>query len=125
MGAAATLSNQRISTTNLSAEVSDLSAGYQAYQHQIQLQYPVSQMPQQVLAWLVRFQVRDRLAQREGITVTPSEAQQALAAITAQIRQGGSTATLPEIAVANRLPPDRITDLGRHQPTQTKLANPP
>ena len=53
MGAAAILSNQRISTTNLSDEVSDLSAGYQAYQHQIQLQYPVSQMPQQVLGWLV------------------------------------------------------------------------
>ncbi len=123
MGAAATLSNQRISTTNLSAEVSDLSAGYQAYQHQIQLQYPVSQMPQQVLAWLVRFQVRDRLAQREGITVTPSEAQQALAAITAQIRQGGSTATLPEIAVANGLPPDMITDLGRYQAIETKLLN--
>jgi SurA N-terminal domain len=123
MGAAAILGNQRISTTNLSAEVSDLSAGYQTYQHQIQLQYPASQMPQQVLAWLVRFQVRDRLAQRVGITVTPTQVQQALAAITAQIRQGGSTATLTEIAVANGLPPDMIPALGRYQAIETKLLN--
>jgi hypothetical protein len=75
MGAAAIVGNQRISTTSLAEEVSSLSAGYQAYKNQVQLQYPVSEMPQQVLAWLVRFQVRDRLAQREGITVTPTQAQ--------------------------------------------------
>lgn len=123
MGAAAIFGSQRISTTNLSAEVFDLNAGYQAYKHQIQLQYPVSQMPQQVLAWLVRFGVRDQLAQRAGITVTPTDVQHALAAITAQIRQGGSTATLPEIAVANGLPPDMITDLGRYQAIETNLLN--
>lgn len=123
MGAAAIVGNQRISATNLSAEVSNLNAGYQAYKAQIQLQYSVSEMPQQVLAWLVRFGVRDRLAQREGITVTPSEVQQALAAITAQIRQSGSTATLAEIAVANGLPPDMINALGRYQAIETKLLN--
>lgn len=122
-GAAAILGDQRISASSLSAEVSNLRAGYQTYKTQVQLQYPVSQMPQQVLAWLVRFQVRDQLAQREGITVTPADVQRALDAITAQIRQGGNTAPLPEVAVANGLPPDMITDLGRYQAIETKLLN--
>jgi hypothetical protein len=121
LGAAAIVGNQRITTTGLAQEVSDLSNGYQAYKNQIQLQYPVSEMPQQVLAWLVRFQVRDRLAQREGITVTPAQADQALAGIEAQIKQSGSSATLSEIAVANGLPPDQLPALGRYQAIETTL----
>ncbi len=121
LGAAAILGTQRVTSTNLSAEVSNLNEGYQQYRPGIQLQYPVSQMPQQVLAWIVRFQVRDRLAQQEGITVTPTEVQQALAAITASIRQSGSTAPLAEVAVANGLPPDMLTDLGQYQAIETKV----
>ncbi len=122
-GAAAIVGSQRITTSNLSAEVANLNAGYQRYRHQIQLQYPASQMPQQVLAWIIRFQVRDRQAAREGITVTPAEAEQALAAIAVSIKQSGNTATLPEVAVANGLPPDMITDLGQYQAIETKLLN--
>ena len=121
MGAAAIVGNRRITSSNLSAEVANLSAGYRQYHRQIQLQYPVSQMPQQVLAWIIRFQVRDRLAAREGITVTPTEIQQALAAITASISQSGNNATLPEVAVANGLPPDMVADLGQYQAIETKL----
>jgi hypothetical protein len=121
MGAAAIVGNQRISSSNLSAEVANLNAGYQQYHRRIQLQYPASQMPQQVLAWIIRFQVRNRLAAREGITVTPTEQQQALAAITASIRQSGNNATLPEVAVANGLPPDMLADLGQYQAIETKL----
>ena len=123
MGAAAIVGSRRITTTSLAQEVSNLGNGYQAYKNQIQLQYPVSEMPQQVLAWLVRFQVRDRLAQREGITVTPAQVEQALAAITAQIRQSRSSATLAQIAVANGLPPDQLPALGRYQAIQTTLLN--
>jgi len=123
MGAAAIVGDQRISSGTLSAQVSDLNAGYQSYKHEIQLQYPVSQMPQQVLGWLVRFRVRDRLAERERITVTPTDVQKALAAITAQIKQGGNTAPLAAVAVANGLPPDMISDLGRYQAIETKLVN--
>ena len=123
VGSAAIVGNQRITTTSLAQEVSDLSNGYQAYKNQVQLQYPVSEMPQQVLAWLVRFQVRDRLAQREGITVTSAQVQQALAAIAAQIRSSGSSATLSQIAVANGLPPDLLKELGRYQAIETTLLN--
>jgi SurA N-terminal domain len=123
MGAAAIVGDQRISSSTLSAQVSDLNDGYQSYKNQIQLQYPVSEMPQQVLGWLVRFQIRDRLAERQHITVTPTDVQKALNAITAQVKQGGNTAPLAAVAVANGLPPDMLTDLGRYQAIETKLLN--
>ena len=121
LGAAAIAGNQRISSATLSNEVHDLNAAYQADKKQIQLQFPASQMPQQVLGWLVRFQVRDRLAQRQRITVTPANVQQALNAITASIKQSGESATLKQVAVANGLPPDQISALGRYQAIETKL----
>jgi hypothetical protein len=121
LGAAAIAGNQRISSTTLANEVSDLNVAYQADKKQIQLQFPASQMPQQVLAWLVRFQVRDQLAKRQGITVTPAQVQQALNAITASIKQSGQSATLRQVAVANGLPPDQINGLGRYQAIETKL----
>jgi hypothetical protein len=123
MGAAAIVGNQRISSSNLSAEVANLNAGYQRYHHQIQLQYPASQMPQQVLAWIIRFRVRDQMAAREGISVTATQVQAAQNAITASIRQSGNNATLPEVAVANGLPPDMIMDLSRYQAIETELLN--
>ncbi len=121
LGAAAITSSQRISTTTLTNQVANLNAAYQAHKSQIQLQYPVSQMPQQVLSWLVRFQVRDTMATQHGITVTPTQAEQALVAIAASVRQSGSNATLPEVAVANGLPPDLLDELGRYQAIETQL----
>lgn len=121
LGAAAITSNQRISTTTLSDQVANLNAAYQAHKSQIQLQYPVSQMPQQVLSWLVRFQVRDAMATQHGITVTPTQAERALLAIALSVRQSGSNATLTEVAVANGLPPDLLDELGRYQAIETQL----
>jgi SurA N-terminal domain len=121
MGAAAIVGDSRISSSTLSAQVSELNASYQADQGKVQLQFAASEMPQQVLSWLVRFRIRDRLAERQHITVTPTDVQQALNSITAQIRQSGNTGTLSEVAVANGLPPDMLTDLGRYQAIETKL----
>jgi hypothetical protein len=123
MGAAAITTSQRISTTTLSTQVANLNDAYQAHKKQVQLQYPASEMPQQVLSWLVRFQVGDQLAAQHGITVSPTEAQEALAAITASIKQNGSSETLTEAAVANGLPPDMLNELGRYQAIETKLLN--
>jgi hypothetical protein len=121
MGAAAITGSQRISTTTLSAQVANLNAAYQAHKSEIQLQYPASQMPQQVLSWLVRFQVRDTMAVQQGITVTPTQAEEALLGIAASIKSSGSSATLAEVAVANGLPPDLLDDLGRYQAIETQL----
>ncbi len=117
MGAAAIVGGDRISATTLAGEVANLKAGYQRYGKQVQLQFPASRMAQEVLSWMIRFRVRDDLAAREGITVTPAAAQRALAALSLEIRQSGST--LPEVAVANGLPPNMIPDLGRYQAIQT------
>ena len=67
---AAAVTNMRISTATLSAEVSNLNAAYKADKAKVQLQFPASQMPQQVLSWLLRFRVRDQMAERYSLTVT-------------------------------------------------------
>jgi len=124
MGAAAVMSSQRISASTLAAEVSNLNQGYQRYKGKITLQYPVSQMPQQVLGWLVRFRVRDELAAAQGIRVTPAQTQQALAQISSQAQASpGSAVNLPRLAVANGLPPDLLPALARYQAIQTVLVN--
>lgn len=119
MGAAAVLSNKQISTATLTAEVSNLDTAYQAGKGKIQLQFAASEMPQEVLSWLLRFRVQEHLAAREGINVTDAETQQALTAESAQAKQNG--ATLKDLAVANGLPPDQITELGRYQAIENLL----
>ncbi len=124
MGAAAVMSSQRISASTLAAEVSNLNQGYQRYKGKITLQYPVSQMPQQVLGWLVRFRVRDELAAAQGIRVTPAQTQHALAQISSQAQASpGSAVNLAKLAVANGLPPDLLPTLARYQAIQTELVN--
>ncbi len=123
MGAAAIVGDQRVSTANLNGEVANLSAGYQQYKNKIQMSYPASQLPQQTLAWIVRFKVRDQLAARYGITVTPAQEQQAQRDITAQIVQNGGGVTLTEAAVASGLPPDMLSDLYRYEAIENSLLN--
>jgi peptidyl-prolyl cis-trans isomerase SurA len=125
MGAAAVMTSQRISTSTLASEVSNLNQGYLKYKGKITLQYPVSQMPQQVLGWLVRFRVRDQLAAARGIRVTPAQVQSALTAITSQA-QASTPATkvsLAELAVANGLPPNLLTALAQYQAIQSDLVS--
>ena len=114
MGADAIVGNQRISSATLSAQAANLSAAYQKDKSKTQISYPASQIPRLALSWLLRFRVREAMAVREGIIVTPGGAQRALAALTAQIRQGGLT-SLPTAAAAAGLPPDLIGELGRYQ----------
>lgn len=119
MGSAAIVGSDSISATTLNSQIANLKSAYEAGKGKIKYQFPASQVPQQVLSWLVRFQVRDRLAARRGITVTPGESQRALASAQAQARQGG--ASLTDLAVANGLPPDQLPALGRSQAIQAKL----
>ena len=125
MGSAALLSDQRISASTLAAQVANLNQGYQRYKATVTLQYPVSQMPQQALGWLIRFRVRDELAAVQGIRVTPAQVQHALAQLRSQAQgsPGGRSASLAELAVANGLPPDELTALARYQAIQTVLVD--
>jgi hypothetical protein len=119
MGQAAITGSQGISAATLTNEVNNLEAAYQASNGSVQLQFPLSQAPQQVLGWLVRFRIREQMAARSGITVTPAEAQAARAALAAQARQ--SHVTLKDLAVANGLPPDLLPELGRYQAIEGAL----
>jgi hypothetical protein len=122
MGAAAVMSGPRISASTLAAQVANLDQAYQRYKGKVALQYPVAQMPQQVLGWLVKFRVRDELAAIHGIQVTPAQVQQAMAQIAAAARSTtAGTVSLTELAVVNGLPPDELPTLARYQAIQTEL----
>ena len=121
MGSAAITGGQRISSTTLGDEVTNLEQAYHASKSKIQLQFPPSEAPQEVLSWLLRFRIRDQVAVRNHVFVSEGESQRALAAIAAQA-QGGA-AGLRNLAVANGLPPDLLPDLGRYQAIETNLVN--
>ena len=78
-GAAAITGNQRITIATLTTEVTNLSQAVKQYPGTIQLSS--AQETQETLTWLVRFQINDELARQTGITVTPAQAQAALAEI--------------------------------------------
>jgi hypothetical protein len=119
LGAAAVTNTSRIPTATVSAEVNNLDAAYKADKAKVQLQFPASQMPQQVLSWLVRFRVREQMAARNHLTITRAETQSALASASAQAKQSG--VTLTDLAVANGIPPDQIDELGRYVAIQNQL----
>ena len=125
LGAAAVMTNERISTSTLSAEVANLNQNYLKYKGKVQLQYEVSQMPQEVLSWLIRFRVRDEVAVRNGISVTHGQVDQAMEQIKAQSQSTttGVAVPLPVLAVANGLPPDMLNDLARYQAIENVLLN--
>jgi hypothetical protein len=126
MGSAAVLSGSpRISAATLAAQVTNLNQGYLRYKGKVTLQYPVSQMPQQVLGWLVKFRVRDELAAARGIRVTRAQVQRAMAQIRSQAQSSspGRPVNLAQLAVANGLPPDQLTALARYQAIETALVN--
>jgi hypothetical protein len=63
--------------------------------------------------------VRDKMAERNHLTITRSQVQAALAGATAQAKQSG--VTLNELAVANGVPPDQLPELGRYVAIQNQL----
>jgi SurA N-terminal domain len=123
LGAAAIVGGQRISSATLTSQVSSLEDQYRASGGRIQLQFPLTRAPQQVLGWLVRFQIRDRLAARNHIAVSRGESQRALAALAAQVRQSGVPTPLRQLAVAVGLPPGLYPELGRYQAIQQAALN--
>jgi hypothetical protein len=117
-GAAAITGNQRITIATLDTQVTNLSQAVKQYPGTIQLSS--AQETQETLSWLVRFQINEELARQAGITVTPAQAQAALAQIYAAAKasaqaQGLSNVTLELILAANGIPPDLAPEVGRYQ----------
>ena len=118
LGAAAITGGQRITVTTLSDQVTNLEQAYQAGRPSIQLQFPLSQAPQQVLGWLLRFRIRDELAVRNHVVVTPGQSQRALTSLARQTGRSGRA--FVQLAVANGLAPDMLPGLGRYEAIQNE-----
>jgi hypothetical protein len=123
MGAAAVVGNQRITVASLDTEVTNLSQTAKQYPGIVQLS--ATQETQETLGWLVRFKINEELAQQRGITVSSSQSQNALAQIYASAKasaqsQGVKNVTLALIMVANGIPPNMSTELGRYQAIETQ-----
>jgi hypothetical protein len=119
LGSAAITGGQRITVTTLSDQVANLERAYQAGKAKIQLQFPLAEAPQQVLGWMLRFQIRDELAARNHVVVTNGESQRALTSLAHQTGRTGPA--FLELVVANGLPPDMLLDLGRYEAIQDNL----
>lgn len=123
MGSAAITGDQRISAAQLSAEVSTYNAEYQKDRSKVQQQFPASQAAQQVLGWLVSFQVADRMAERYGITITPAQQRQALDQVESQVKAGNPGFTLTDLSAAIGLAPDMRNSFGRYLAIQNSVGN--
>jgi hypothetical protein len=119
MGAAAITGGQRLTVTTLSDQVTSLENAYQAGKGSIQLQFPQSEAPQEVLSWLLRFRIRDELAVRNHVDVTAGESQRALTLLARQTGRSGPA--FVQLAVANGLAPDMLPDLGRYEAIQNDM----
>jgi len=123
-GAAAITGNQRITIATLDTQVTNLSQAVKQYPGTIQMSS--AQETQETLSWLVRFQINEELARQAGITVTPAQAEAALAQIYAAAKssaeaQGLSNVTLDLILAANGIPPDLSAEVGRYQAIQDQF----
>ncbi len=113
MGAAAIAGGSRISSATLTSQVANLNAAYAADKSTgISPQRPTSQEPQQVLTWLLLFQVYDKMASQHGISVTTADSQHALNQYAAEAK--ASNVSLQQYWSAGAaLPPDLLPQLGQ------------
>jgi hypothetical protein len=118
MGSAAIVGSDRITATSLGNEVSNLQAAAVPYAGQVDsngnpIVPATAQMPKDVLGWLIRFQIRDRVAQDAGVSVSQADINTALQGLQQQI--GGN---LTRAFVQAGLPPNLKNDLGQWEAQQ-------
>ena len=125
LGSAAIVGNERITIATLDTEVANLSQKVKLYPGTVQLSQ--EQKTQQTLTWLIRFEINDELARQAGITVSTAQAQKALDEIYSAAKanaqaQGIRNVTLDLILVANGIPPNLASEVGRYQAIDNKFA---
>lgn len=114
MGAAAITGSARISSATLTNEVANLNAAYQADQAaNITPESPAGQATQQALTWLIRFQIGDKVAEQNGINVTPAQVQKEFSALRAAAVSNKVTVPV-YVSVLYALPPDLVPQFGRY-----------
>jgi len=121
LGAAAVTSSSRITISTLTSQVANLNSAYAAdRKKKIQPQRPVAQETQQVLTWLILFQVYDRMASQHHISVTPHQIQVAREQYAAQAKQ--SNVSLEQYwSAGGALPPALLPEIERAGAIQTAL----
>jgi len=119
VGAAATVGSQRITTSALDTQVSNLQAAVKPYGSTLPL--TAAQMPRDVLSWLIRFAVMDQVAASKGITVTQAQAAQGLSSLSAVASNNGFSSTA-ELLIANGVPPQMFQQVGRWEAQQDAFA---
>jgi hypothetical protein len=119
VGAAAIVGSQRITTSSLDTQVSNLQVAAKPYGSTIQL--TTAEMPSAVLSWLIRFEVMDQVAASNGITVTQAESAQALASLSAVATQNGYSST-SELLIGNGVPPSLFGQVGTWEAQQEAFA---
>jgi hypothetical protein len=114
MGAAALTGSNRISSATLTAQVSNLKAAYRSDQAKgVAPQRSTGQEAQQVLTWLITFNVYDKVAGQNKINVTPEQQAQVNSELSAAAQQ--SKVTVPEyLSAGAALPPDLLPQLTRY-----------
>jgi hypothetical protein len=119
LGSAAITGGQRLTVTTLSDQVTELEHAYQASNGKIQLQFPKSEAPQEVLSWLLRFRIRDELATRNHVVVTAGESYRALNQLEKQTGRTGPA--FDQLLVANGIAPDMKPELGSYLAVQNDM----
>jgi SurA-like N-terminal domain len=122
-GAAAIVGDERITTSSLDTQVSNLQAAAKPYGSQVQL--TPAQMPNAVLSWLIRFDIADSAAASAGISVTEAQIQQGVATINSQAamvaKQQGFSSPQAVLLTAG-ISPQMLPALGRYQAELTEYA---
>jgi peptidyl-prolyl cis-trans isomerase SurA len=117
-GAAAIVGDQRISVSSLDTQVSNLKTAAKPYS---QLPITTAEMPTAVLSWLIRFAVMDQVAATNGITVSQSQSEAALASLKSVATQNQFSSTA-ELLIANGIPPQLFPEVGQWEAQQTAYA---
>ncbi len=118
-GAAAIVGDQRITTSALDTQVSNLQAAVKPYGSSLPI--TTAQMPSEVLSWMIRFEVTDQVAAANGINVTDAQGQAGYNSLSAVAAQNGFKSTA-ELLVANGVPPQMFQQVGRWEAQQDAFA---
>jgi peptidyl-prolyl cis-trans isomerase SurA len=113
-GSAAIVGNQRITSSSLDQQVSNLQTAAAPYGKQITL--TSAEQPRAVLTWLIRFSIMDQVAADNDIAVTQAQVKSGLSEIQSEAassasQEGFSSATA--LFLGNGISPQMMPALGR------------
>jgi hypothetical protein len=112
-GSAAIVGNQRVTSSSLDQQVSNLQAASAPYGSQITL--TSAEQPRAVLTWLIRFSIMDQLAADNGISVSSAQSQAGLSEIQSEAASSASQegfSSANALLLGNGISPQMLPNLG-------------